>query len=105
MSFGFSAGDFVAAAELIFEIGEALSDAKGASRDYRELLQELNPMSLTVTWVDRMESISPTIRAIISNNKDNAKDGVNKIHEFLKQNDDYNKSLGEGGGSKSVLKD
>ncbi|WEW54679.1 hypothetical protein PRK78_000101 [Emydomyces testavorans] len=105
MSFGFSVGDFIAAAQLIFAIGTALSDAKGASKDYRDLVQELKVMSKTFTWVKEMESQSPITRGIIGDLKEIVEDSTKDIDEFLKKNEHYRRSLGQQGGSKSAVMD
>jgi hypothetical protein len=40
-AFGFSVGDFIAAAELITKIATALKDVGGAAHDYQALIGEL----------------------------------------------------------------
>ena len=48
MSFGFSVGDFIAVGSLIFQIGSALRDSKGASAEYQTLLLRLDSLVNTL---------------------------------------------------------
>ncbi|KAF4630021.1 hypothetical protein G7Y89_g8132 [Cudoniella acicularis] len=48
MSFGWSAGDIVAAVTLLIKIGSALQDAGGASSDYQDTVDFLNTLRITL---------------------------------------------------------
>lgn len=51
-TFGFSAGDFVAAVQILNEICKALKDAGGAASDYEETIRRLSQLS---TILQRLE--------------------------------------------------
>ncbi|KAN0098879.1 hypothetical protein V8E51_014542 [Hyaloscypha variabilis] len=43
VSFGFSAGDFIAAIELVATVIDALRESGDASSEYREIVRQLSP--------------------------------------------------------------
>ncbi len=55
VGFGFSAGDFVAALKLVKTVVDALGGAKGASAEYRKLLDELLALEAALQQVERIE--------------------------------------------------
>lgn len=54
MSFGFSAGDFLAAGRLISEIIGSLREAGGARSEYQELQRQLESLDQALRHVDRL---------------------------------------------------
>ena len=46
VGFGFSAGDFIAALELVGTVINALREAGGAGAQYRELINNFTPLRL-----------------------------------------------------------
>ena len=61
MSFGFSVGDFLAVAELAYKLGKALSDTKGAAKEYQELITELNVVHKVLLQVDDLRAANQQI--------------------------------------------
>jgi hypothetical protein len=50
MSFGFSAGDFLAAISLVNEIVTCLKASGGSASEYQELMLELDGLRLASGW-------------------------------------------------------
>lgn len=48
MSFGFSVGDFVAAATLVKDIIVCLKDSGGSASEYQELMDELHGLQIVL---------------------------------------------------------
>jgi hypothetical protein len=55
VGFGFSAGDFIAALELVGTVIDALRDSGSASAEYRELLRVLYSLETVLIQVKRLE--------------------------------------------------
>ena len=55
MSFGFSAGDFVAALQLVGRAINALRESGGSGSEYRELVNELYSLELALLRVKQLE--------------------------------------------------
>ncbi len=55
VGFGFSAGDFVQALELVGTVIDALRESGGAGPEYRELVQELYILESALLRVKRIE--------------------------------------------------
>lgn len=103
MSFGFSIGDFLAAAGLIAQVVTALHEAGGSSSQYRRLILELYSLGRSLEEVDRLEPVEgleSTIEAI----KATALSCQLPLHEFLDGIKKYDRSLGIGCSS-GVMKD
>ncbi|KAH7066890.1 hypothetical protein BKA63DRAFT_130333 [Paraphoma chrysanthemicola] len=56
-AFGFSVGDFVAAANLIHKVSTALKDKSGAANEYQQILIELESLARTLK---HLEALQPT---------------------------------------------
>lgn len=54
-AFGFSAGDFIAAISLVRDLGKALHDSNGSSREYRELIRELHSLETSLLEVKALD--------------------------------------------------
>ncbi|KAI8309182.1 hypothetical protein K4K61_002002 [Colletotrichum sp. SAR11_59] len=103
-AFGFGVGDSLAGAELAYKLGKALSDSRGSSQSYRELMAELDVIHKVLLQVDQFRAADqlakPTINALLFT--------VNAANEsmknFIEQNDPYHDCL-KSGGSGNVIKD
>ncbi|PVI07738.1 hypothetical protein DM02DRAFT_580489 [Periconia macrospinosa] len=58
MSFGFSAGDFLAAGKLIHNIIQSLQDVGGAKSEYQELMRELRSLEKALQHLDNLQNDS-----------------------------------------------
>jgi hypothetical protein len=56
MSFGWSAGDIVAALKLLHQIGSALRDSGGASSDFQDTLSFLQTLSRTLEHLNVLQA-------------------------------------------------
>ncbi|PMD14458.1 hypothetical protein NA56DRAFT_664780 [Hyaloscypha hepaticicola] len=56
MSFGWSAGDLVAAVKLLYQIGSALRESGGASSDFRDTLSFLQTVSQTLKHLNLLQT-------------------------------------------------
>jgi hypothetical protein len=54
MSFGFSVSDFLALAQLIFNVSKALSDSTGSQAEYQGLIQTLLSLLRTVNAAEEV---------------------------------------------------
>ena len=103
MSFGFSVGDFVAAAQLAHKLGTALSDSKGSSPEYRQLAAQLNIVHKVLLQVEQMRASNQledtTIHAIlfVVGCANEEMDG------FLIRNGKYGESFKKGGSGNMVV--
>jgi hypothetical protein len=91
--FGFSAGDCVIALELIYEVGKALRNSRGAAHEYQQVIVELEGLRKTLK---HLESLQPS-----ASNADhvNAIRGMAftcqlPLQEFLSRLQAYEASLG-----------
>lgn len=103
MSFGFSVGDFLAAAGLIAEVVSALREAGGSSSQYRRLVLELYSLDRSLKEVDRLETVEgleSTVEAI----KATALSCQLPLREFLDSIKKYDNTLGIG-RSGGIMKD
>jgi hypothetical protein len=104
MSFGFSVGDFIAVAQLAHTLLKALSDSKGAAREYQDLVAELNVVHKVLIQVDELRAANQlaqsTVNALLF-----AVNSVNvSMETFLDQHSAYEGSL-KRGGSGNLVKD
>ncbi|RDL39204.1 uncharacterized protein BP5553_03544 [Venustampulla echinocandica] len=56
MSFGWSAGDIVAAVKLLYRVGVALKDSGGASSEYQDTISFLRTISQTLQHLNALQS-------------------------------------------------
>jgi hypothetical protein len=66
MSFGFSVGDFLAVAQLAYALGKALSDSKGAAKEYNDLISELNVVHKVLLQVDELRAANQLAQATVN---------------------------------------
>jgi hypothetical protein len=93
VGFGFSASDCVRALELIYEVGKALRNSRGAAHEYQQVIMELEGLGKTLK---HLESLQPS-----ASNADrvNARHGMAfacqlPLQEFLSKLRAYEASLG-----------
>jgi hypothetical protein len=103
MFFGFSVGDFLAAACLIEQTVSALREAGGSSSQYRHLILELNALGHILQDVDRLEAVKG-LEATVEAIKATALSCQLPLCEFLESIKKYDKSLGLG-QSAGIMKD
>jgi len=56
MSFGWSAGDIISAAKLLYKIGVALKESEGASTDFRDLVSFLETLARTLEHLNALQA-------------------------------------------------
>ncbi|KAF4626011.1 hypothetical protein G7Y89_g12151 [Cudoniella acicularis] len=95
MSFGFSVGDFLAAASLIEQAISALRDAGGSAFQYERVALELHTLNRTLQAVDHLEA-EEGLEAIVEAIKATALTCQLPLREFLESTRKYDKSLGIG---------
>lgn len=67
MSFGVSAGDFIAALGLIAKVVQALDDSRGAGEEYKELVSELNTLRNALKRIESLQvedELQPQLAAL-----------------------------------------
>ncbi|KAL5350845.1 hypothetical protein ACLOAV_004416 [Pseudogymnoascus australis] len=103
MSFGFSAGDFIAALELVATVIDALRESGGASSEYREIVRQLYSLETALIRVKRLE-VDPAQNAELVSLQQAAAQCQQTIDDFLKKVQKYQPHL-RAGCSSSRLKD
>lgn len=108
MSFGFSAGDFIAALELVATVIDALRESGGVTSEYREIVRQLySPGSTSSLFalirVKRLD-VDPAQNAELISLQQAAAQCQRTIDNFWKKVQKYQRHL-RAGGSSSRLKD
>jgi hypothetical protein len=103
MSFGFSAGDFIAALTLVGTVIQALRESGGAGCEYRELVNELNALETALLRVKQLDFEEEQRSEYISL-RQAAANCQQTIDGFWKNTKNYQKHL-RASGSDSKLKD
>ncbi|KAI1136976.1 hypothetical protein F5Y05DRAFT_414698 [Hypoxylon sp. FL0543] len=100
MSFGFSAGDFIAVGKLVAGIVSSLRDSGGSRTDYQHLIRELECLQATLIHLDKLAETgtSQDLAAI----KYAALSCRRPLEEFIARIRKYDKSLGTQPGSNVV---
>lgn len=88
MSFGFSAGDFVAAVKIIADLITCLKDVGGSRDDYQELIRELESLDRTLKHIDTISD--PRANRV----KCAALMCRHPLEEYLQKVQKYSRSLG-----------
>lgn len=104
MSFGFSVGDFIAGANLAYQLLRALSDSQGASKEYQEVIQELGCVQQTFLHVEQMRSCNLFSRATLNAVSYIINSSVDVISNFFARTEKYRRSL-SGNGGQSLYRD
>lgn len=102
MSFGFSAGDFVAAASLAYKLIQALSSSSGSSMEYQQLIQDLSCIHRTLLQVEQMKSAGQLNRSTVNALMHQVVSAKQPMEAFLQRIAKYRRSLGGGSGSMAV---
>jgi hypothetical protein len=95
MSFGFSVGDFLAAATLIKKIVVCLKDSGGSVSEYQELMDELDGLRLALDKIEHLEGSAKRTEAVNSI-KAAALSCKTVLQDFLPKLQTYDKSLDRG---------
>lgn len=105
MSFGFSAGDFIAAASLAYKLISALSESSGSSMEYQQLVQDLSCVHRTLLQVEQMKDANQLNQSTINALRHQVDSARAPIEAFLEKTEKYRRSLGGSGGLGSSVKD
>ena len=103
VSFGFSAGDFIAAIELVATVIDALRDSGDAGSEYREIVRQLYSLETALLRVKRLE-VDPAQNAELVSLQQAAAQCQRTIDNFWKKVQKYQPHL-RARGSSSRLKD
>ncbi|KAB8298850.1 hypothetical protein EYC80_001011 [Monilinia laxa] len=96
ISFGFSAGDSIAAGEIIATLIKGLRETGGSNSDYQELVRELHDPDKALKHVDSLKAGNKNNLDII---KCAASSCRNPLEQFLKRISRYEYSLGPAASS------
>jgi Fungal N-terminal domain of STAND proteins len=91
-AFGFSIGDFLAALQLVGTVIDALRESGPASREYRDLLQQLYALETALLRVKRLEADDAPANEIAAL-KETASNSQRTINEFWKKLQPYESSM------------
>ena len=103
VGFGFSAGDFIAAIELVGTVIDALRTSSNASLEYRELISQLLSLETALIQVKGLEFEESQYAEVIAL-RQAAAQCRRTIDGFLKKIEKYQPSL-SGGGEGSRVRD
>lgn len=104
MSFGFSAGDFIAGANLAYTLVRALSESRGASTEYQDAIRELGCIQQTFLQVDQMRASNLFSQATINAISWIIHTSIEIMTRFLERTEKYRQSL-SGMSRQSFAKD
>ncbi|QKX58177.1 uncharacterized protein TRUGW13939_05298 [Talaromyces rugulosus] len=93
MSFGFSAGDFIAGANLACTIVRALSESRGASTEYQDVIRELGCIQQTFLQVEQMRASNLFSQATMNAITCIINSSIEVMAGFLERTDKYRQSL------------
>ena len=93
-AFGFSAGDFISAVNLIVDINKALKNAGGASENYRQVVTELDLLQQVLRQLQSRQSSSNPSSILTSYAEQQAKITLSALTEFLSLISKFNNMLG-----------
>jgi hypothetical protein len=101
MSFGFSVGDFITAADLICKVVQSLRTAGGAKTTHRELCVDLKVLTGTLLRVSSLELEGH--RSETAHLRQECEACLEKILEFGKKIHKFQSTLQNGGSGDPVL--
>ncbi|KAK1656088.1 hypothetical protein BDP81DRAFT_15301 [Colletotrichum phormii] len=93
MSFGWSAGDIVAALQLLNKVRNALKDSGGSKTDYQDATAFLDTFSATLSSLKDIQETSP-LTELPKSISDHVERLRKEIDQFLQLQNDYGGSLG-----------
>lgn len=102
MSFGFSVGDFLAVAELAYQLSKALSDSTGATKQYQELIAILNIVHKVMLQVEELRAANQLAQATVNALLFTVNTTNVTMETFLDQHAAYGRSLKSGGSGNAV---
>ena len=105
MSFGFSVGDFVAAAGLAYKLVVALSESSGSSMEYQQLIQDLGCVHRTLVQVEQMQEAKQLSQSTMNALRHQVAAARAPMEVFLAKTEKYRQSLSIGSSSGSKFKD
>jgi hypothetical protein len=85
MSFGYSLGDFIAAANLSYQLIRVLSETKGACLEYQEAMMELGAMQQAFLQVSQMKHSDLLSRATTNSASHIVMSAMDIIADFLER--------------------
>jgi hypothetical protein len=85
MSFGYSLGDFIAAANLSYQLIRVLSETKGACLEYQEAMMELGAMQQAFLQVSQMKHSDLLPRATTNSASHIVMSAIDIIADFLER--------------------
>jgi hypothetical protein len=104
MSFGFSAGDFIAVGNLIADIISCLDDATGSASEYQEVLRELRALDVGLKALSNLQHPSSSQDAVnLDAIKCSALACQVPLQNFLNKTKKYNTFLGSDAKSGTTL--
>jgi hypothetical protein len=101
VGFGFSAGDFIAALDLVATVIDALRDSGQSSTEYRELISQLLTLQAALRAVERVE-VDDVQHAELVALHQAAAQCQRTIDVFWEKIKKYQPSLGTGGSERRV---
>jgi hypothetical protein len=104
MSLGFSVGDILGGASLAYQLCNALSETKGSSRDYQQLIAELNVVHKVLIQVEQLRVSNQLAQATLNALLFITNAANEAMEVFLADHEKYTESL-KRGGSGNLLKD
>jgi hypothetical protein len=104
MSFGFSVGDFITAAELAYKLCQSLSSTKGSAQEYRQLVLELNVVHKVLLQVSQLQATNHLALSTTNDLLFIVASASEAMDSFLVAYQSYDLSLREN-GSGQPLKD
>jgi hypothetical protein len=103
MSFGYSAGDFFTAIQLIVEVASALREAGGSAQEYQKIHDELDTLKAALEQVANLEHI-PGLEETVYAIKSTVATCHVPLREFLASIQHYDASLNKSRAG-GVMKD
>lgn len=94
----------MAGANLAIQLFNALSDARGSAKEYRELIAELNVVHKVLLQVDQLQAANQLAQATVNALLFTVNAANETMISFLDQYHYYEESLRQG-GSRNVVKD
>ena len=91
--FGFSVGDFIAAAELLSKVRKAFHDHHGASAEYQQLSQQIETLQIIFEYLQALDA-GESARGLTNAIRAQAAVSLEPLRVFLQSIEKYDKKLG-----------